>query len=99
MLVRDGQTHSKSKLPTLIDVKPQGGFLSVFRYCVVLHVGCFSDPNVPSDDFIFVVDGKEYPALVFFLICLQLLLHQLTLILFLLVVEPADAAGKSQNFR
>ena len=60
VLVREGQQSSKSKQPTIIDVKPQGNLPIQINTPPTFP----SDPQNPSDDFIFVVDGREYPALV-----------------------------------
>jgi hypothetical protein len=63
VLVNEGQQIGKGKPATVIDVKPQGFDQNVILYSTY-QPSISPDPNVPSDDFVFVVDNKEYPALV-----------------------------------
>lgn len=63
-LVKEGQQSNKSRPAAVIDVKPQG----IIQLSMSLSLIGALDPQVPSDDFIFILDEKEYPALVSFLL-------------------------------
>jgi hypothetical protein len=89
--------NPENTLPNQIDVKPNGPCVFFFYFFIVTS-SMFLETKAPSNDFIFSLEGVDYPALVMFL--LSMLFFSLLFCCFSESAhESANSIRSAQNTR